>query len=785
MVRCLCSVFLIVIILLLPSALRAEENDGITAEQVNNAIDRGVAYLQSQQHPRQGNWTEQPGYAAGMTALCTLALLESGVDPADEDIQRALDYLRNLDMPERTYGVALQTMALCAAEPEKDMLLILRNARYIESMQRTEGPMKGAWGYDQRQGGGDHSNTQFAMLALYEADRASLRVTGDAIASPQTWRLAAKHWTESDQNGAWGYQEGGQVSGSMTCAGVASLVMAMSRSSVDASVETGQVRCCGEGLQDDPLQDDAYRTIQLGQEWLGRHYATDRNPGGHSWRLYYLYAAERVGRMTGQRFFGTHDWYREMARSLVRDQDRFTGAWTSHGTESNPTLGTALAILALSKGRRPVVISKLEWPGADNDWNRHRNDVQNLTRYVESRWEMRLSWQTIKIDTASVQDLLQTPVLYITGRDSLDLTAEQKENLKKYVEQGGFLFASGSAGGEFDSVFRELMKEIFPDSQLRKLPPDHAVWYAEEPIDLPELPEVWGLDACCRTSVVYVPAVNSLDLSCYLELAHEGGFADYPESIQDRIEGMRGLAANILAYATNRQLHDKLDIPLYREGDGAETPARGTLFVAKVMHGGGGDDAPAALSNMLRELAAHSEQRVSTERRLLQADEEDLADYPILFMHGRRNFQFSPVEVGKLRDFVEHGGVVFSDAICASEAFGTSFRGLVREMFPEGRMERIPPDHALFTDAFRGFDLDTVMLRDPEARQRDDPLHARLRRISPVLEGLEIDGRYVIIFSPYDLSCAMESGVSLDCKGYNKEDAARLATNILLYSLQQ
>ncbi len=59
----------------------------------------------------------------------------------------------------------------------------------------------------------------------------------------------------------------------------------------------------------------------------------------------------------------------------------------------------------------------------------------------------------------------------------------------------------------------------------------------------------------------------------YLELAHEGGFENYPDYIQDQIKGMRGLAANVLAYATNRQLHDKLDIPQYLEDDEAETPA--------------------------------------------------------------------------------------------------------------------------------------------------------------------------------------------------------------------
>ena len=42
-----------------------------------------------------------------------------------------------------------------------------------------------------------------------------------------------------------------------------------------------------------------------------------------------------------------------------------------------------------------------------------------------------------------------------------------------------------------------------------------------------------------------------------------------------------------------------------------------------------------------------------------------------------------------------------------------------------------------------------------------------------------------MIFSPYDLSCALENHASLDCKGYVKQDAARIGLNIILYAMQQ
>jgi hypothetical protein len=101
----------------------------VNASQVLSAIDRGIAYLKREQNPR-GNWNEQVAFPGGVTALCTLALLEAGVEPSDPVIQKALNYLRPMKL-EKTYTVALQTMAICAAEPKRDMVQITHNVRWL------------------------------------------------------------------------------------------------------------------------------------------------------------------------------------------------------------------------------------------------------------------------------------------------------------------------------------------------------------------------------------------------------------------------------------------------------------------------------------------------------------------------------------------------------------------------------------------------------------------------------------------------------------------------------
>ena len=63
-------------------------------------------------------------------------------------------------------------MVFAIAEPEKDALLLRRNVRWIEEQQKRDLAHRGMWGYPL--GNGDNSNSQFAILALYEAQRAGI-----------------------------------------------------------------------------------------------------------------------------------------------------------------------------------------------------------------------------------------------------------------------------------------------------------------------------------------------------------------------------------------------------------------------------------------------------------------------------------------------------------------------------------------------------------------------------------------------------------------------------------
>src|SRR5947208_10411640 len=153
-------------------------------------------------------------------------------------------------------------------------------------------------------------------------------------------------------------------------------------------------------------------------------------------------------------------------------------------------------------------------------------------------------------------------------------------------------------------------------------------------------------------------------------------------------------------------------------------------------------------------------------------------------MHGRRAFRFSAAERKALKEYLDNGGFLFADAICASKEFAAALREEMKAIYPDAQFTRIPTSHPLFSDEFHGFTLSSVELRDPQIRAENDPLTAKLVRTTPLLEGLEIDGRIAVILSPYDISCALEKGASLDCTGYVPADAARNDANGLLYALR-
>ena len=66
-----------------------------------------------------------------------------------------------------------------------------------------------------------------------------------------------------------------------------------------------------------------------------------------------------------------------------------------------------------------------------------------------------------------------------------------------------------------------------------------------------------------------------------------------------------------------------------------------------------------------------------------------------------------------------------------------------------------------------------------------DSLHNKAAgggRDYPRLEGIKINGVWGVIYSRYDIGCALEGHSGSGCKGFTYESALKIAANVVLYA---
>lgn len=168
----------------------------VDATDVSRAIERGIAEMRKTQNER-GGWDEFVGHSCGLSALCTLSMLNAGVSRDDPAIKRAMRYLRSTEASS-TYSVSLQTLVFCQYGAAGDLPRIRNNVQLLAKWQLESG----VWHYGGRQGGnGDQSNSQFAVLALGAAQDRGVQV------DPVIFERSIRYWKATqNRDGGWGYR---------------------------------------------------------------------------------------------------------------------------------------------------------------------------------------------------------------------------------------------------------------------------------------------------------------------------------------------------------------------------------------------------------------------------------------------------------------------------------------------------------------------------------------------------------------------------------------------------
>jgi hypothetical protein len=75
-------------------------------------------------------------------------------------------------------------------------------------------------------------------------------------------------------------------------------------------------------------------------------------------------------------------------------------------------------------------------------------------------------------------EVFEFPLVIMTGEGSFELLDSERQNLRKYIEGGGFLLASaGCSSPDWDRSFRAEMAKLFPDHPLAAIGMDHPIFH--------------------------------------------------------------------------------------------------------------------------------------------------------------------------------------------------------------------------------------------------------------------------------------------------------------------
>ena len=336
---------------------------GLTAEQVNLAIDKGRKFLWDWLQKDLKEKKRSLG-AGRRDVLVALALVHSDAHREFPEFDVALrEYLRGLTTRQlqRTYGAGIFCMLVEAYGDHTFAPKLEFAARYLLESQGPEG----SWPYSttipdqlfqagrldqvlEVQGGrpldgsrddnrgwkrilpweqgkdGDNSIAQYAMLGLHTASRLGIKFPD------QLWQQAIGAYAVRQTNtGGWTYRSRRNAAyGSMTCAGICSRAIGRHQLGVPK-----------------PLEDES---LELGLGWLEQNFTVTGNPPSQHWHYYYLYSVERVGRILDTEFIGKHEWYPMGARYLVNVQQD-DGSWQGTQQEYAKELATSFALLFLTR----------------------------------------------------------------------------------------------------------------------------------------------------------------------------------------------------------------------------------------------------------------------------------------------------------------------------------------------------------------------------------------------------------------------------------------------------
>lgn len=145
---------------------------------------------------------------------------------------------------------------------------------------------------------------------------------------------------------------------------------------------------------------------------------------------------------------------------------------------------------------RPVSsykIAKLKYNGG-GDWYANKTSLPNLIAFCNSQLGTQIAEEEEIVEVGS-PELFMYPFVHMTGHGNVVFSAQEADNLRKYLIGGGFLHIDDNYG--MDKFIRLEMKKVFPELDFVELPYSHPVYSIKYqfPNGLPKIHEHDGKPA--------------------------------------------------------------------------------------------------------------------------------------------------------------------------------------------------------------------------------------------------------------------------------------------------
>lgn len=120
------------------------------------------------------------------------------------------------------------------------------------------------------------------------------------------------------------------------------------------------------------------------------------------------------------------------------------------------------------------------------------------------------------------------------------------------------------------------------------------------------------------------------------------------------------------------------------------------FVLPRVKYSGGGDwyNDPSAEVNLLKFIAQNTNIKTNPIYKFVDLSSPDIFNYPMLFLTGHGNVNFSPKEVSNLKAYLQNGGFLYIDDDYGLDEF---IRKEMKKVFPEQDFVELPFSHPIFS----------------------------------------------------------------------------------------